>query len=117
LPESGSTFQWNRVSGGTATPISGATTTSYTVTSADLGSAIQFCVTPADGTGAGLQVCGPATPNAAYSAVASSVAISGNPFMSSTLTGSWTFSDNAHQSETSAAYQWYTVSGGTATPI
>ena len=117
LPESGSTFQWNRVSGGTATPISGATSTSYTVTSADLGSGLQFCVTPADSNGAGAQVCAPATPSAAYSAVASSVAISGNPFMSSTLTGSWTFSDNAHQSETSAAYQWYTVSGSTATPI
>jgi hypothetical protein len=117
LPESGSTFQWNRVSGGTATPISGATSTSYTVTSADLGSGLQFCVTPADSNGAGAQVCAPATPSAAYSAVASNVAISGNPYMGSTLTGSFTFSDGASKPETSVAYQWYTVSGGTATAI
>ena len=55
--------------------------------------------------------------SAAYSAVASNVTLSGNPYPSSTLTGSFTFSDRDNKSETSVAYQWYTVSGGTATPI
>jgi hypothetical protein len=118
LSESGSTYQWYTVSGGTATAISGATSTSYTVGSATLGDTIEFCVTPADANGKGVQVCSsPTSASAAYSAVASDVAIAGNPFVGSTLTGSYTFSDGAHLSETSAAYQWYTVSGSTLTAI
>ncbi len=57
LPQSGSTFQWYRLSGGTATAISGATSTTYTPTSADVGDPLQFCVTPSDANGAGAQVC------------------------------------------------------------
>ena len=118
LAQSGSTFQWNRLSGGTATAISGATSTTYTPTSADLGYHLQFCVTPSDANGAGVQVCSNPTPTtAAYSAVASNVTVSGNPYMGSTLTGSFTFSDGANKPQTSVAYQWYTVSGGTATAI
>ena len=62
LPESGSTYQWYRVSGGTATAISGATSTSYTVTSADVDDTLEFCVTPSDANGAGAQVCSSPTP-------------------------------------------------------
>ncbi len=118
LSESGSTYQWYRVSGGTPTAISGATGTTYTVSSADLGDTLEFCVTPADANGRGVQVCSsPTSTSAAYSAVASNVAISGNPYPGSTLTGSYTFSDGDHLSETSVAYQWYTVSGSTMTAI
>jgi hypothetical protein len=118
LSESGSTFQWKRVSGGTATAISGATGSTYTVTSADLGDTLELCVTPSDANGKGVEVCSsPTLTSAAYSAVASNVAVSGNPYMGSTLTGSYTFSDGDHLSQTSVAYQWYTVSGSTKTAI
>ena len=119
LSESGSTFQWYLcLPAGTPTAISGATGTTYTASSADLGDTLEFCVTPADANGPGVQVCSsPTSMSAAYSAVASNVAISGNPYPGSTLTGSYTFSDGDHLSETSVAYQWYTVSGSTLTPI
>ena len=88
------------------------------MTSADLGDTLEFCVTPSDANGPGAQVCSSATTmSAAYSAVASNVTLSGNPWVSSTLTGSFTFSDGDNLPLTSYAMQWYTVSGGTATAI
>ena len=38
-------YQWNRVSGGTSTPISGATSATYTLTTADVGATITVSVT------------------------------------------------------------------------
>lgn len=53
LTESGSTYQWYR----SGTAVSGATSTSYAVTSADVNASLTFCVTPSNGVKAGYQVC------------------------------------------------------------
>jgi hypothetical protein len=55
--ESGSTYQWNTVVNGVSTAISGATSATYTPTSAQINSDLEFCVTPADGFSSGVEVC------------------------------------------------------------
>ena len=55
--ESGSTFQWYRVTSGVSTAIAGATSETYAPTGADTNSALTFCVTPRDASRSGIQAC------------------------------------------------------------
>ncbi len=61
--EGNSILQWFRNTGGTPTPINGATANTYQVTEADLGATLTFQITPVDHYGlAGTTVISPATP-------------------------------------------------------
>jgi len=58
--ETGSTYQWQHADdaqGTNTTNISGATTQSYTLATADIGKYVMFCVTPTDGTDTGTETC------------------------------------------------------------
>ncbi|WP_404390373.1 cadherin domain-containing protein [Pseudoalteromonas phenolica] len=58
--EMGSSFQWYRAfdgAGQSVEAINGATAKQYTVTAADSGQYLQFCVEPSDGKDLGTQVC------------------------------------------------------------
>lgn len=48
---------------------------------------------------------------------ASDVAVSGAAYVSSTLTGSYTFDDATNVTESGSTYQWYRVAGGVSTAI
>ncbi len=111
LSESGSTYQWRR--GGSVIP--GATADSYVVAAADIGAALEFCVTPSDGTRSGTAACSATVTGRGPSAAA--VAVTGSPFVADTLTGSYTFSDSAGDPESGSTYQWFHDASGTLTAI
>jgi hypothetical protein len=48
---------------------------------------------------------------------ASNVAVSGTAYVTSTLTGNYTFNDTTKVTESGSTYQWYRVASGVSTPI
>ena len=103
-PQGTSTFRWLR--DGTAIP--GATGTTYTVATADVGHTLVFEVTPlaqsGATTGVATQSSGVVIQNAAP--VASNVSISGTPKVGSLLTGSYSYSDVDGDAEGVSQFQW-----------
>jgi hypothetical protein len=115
VSESGSTYQWYRLSSGTTSAISGATSLNYTNTAADAGNQVKLCVTPADAYSVGAEACSDWI-GITYACSASDVGISGDPLVGSTLTGTYTFNDVQSYPDAST-YQWYTVVSGVSTAI
>ncbi|MDO3411369.1 S-layer homology domain-containing protein [Saccharibacillus sp. CPCC 101409] len=117
--ESGSTYQWYRVDhnihniGDDKSPIVGATSKTYTLTSDDLNQQLIFKVTPKDSRGK----TGTATASSASAVVqaanhaptVSNVKITGNPEAGQTLTGSYAFADSDSDTEKGSTYEWYRV--------
>lgn len=118
--EGTSTYRWLR--GGAA--ISGATTTSYTVVLADIGSTLQFEVTPAAtaGTSPGSIVLSAAVNAVNDAPVASSVNITGDTAdvanVGDVLTGNYSYSDLESDAEGISTFRWLrdgsAISGATA---
>jgi hypothetical protein len=105
--QSGTTFRWLRG----ATPIGGATGTSYTLVGADEGNTIRFEVTPRAGSGVQNGVPTLSSPTgligAANSApVANNVAISGTEEVGQTLTGSYVYFDANGDTESGTTFRW-----------
>jgi hypothetical protein len=113
-----STFQWYRGN----TKISGATQKAYTLTSAELGEAIKFEVTPVSATGTPTTLTGVAVQSSATTPVVATsitslaapaaptvtnVLISGNAEVGQTLRGSYTFDDANGDKEGVSTFQWY----------
>ena len=116
-----STFRWLR----NGTAISGATSTTYTLTSADSGTAISFEVTPVAATGivTGTTVISAAVNVLNSAPVASNVSITdsngGSTVVGDTLTASYSYTDIDGDSEGSSLYRWLrdgvAISGATTT--
>ncbi len=116
-PESGSTYQWYRyddASGTNEQEITGATSITYTPVTADQGKYLKFEVTPAAATGnsPGAPVKsaahGPIEPNPGDEyPYADNVAISGDLWVTSTLTGTYDYYDAEGDPESGSTYQWY----------
>ncbi len=109
-------YAWKRCSGGTCSSISGATSSTYTLQSADVGDTLEAVVTASNSGGAGSAATSPATgtiepPVPVNSAVP---VISGTAQQGDTLTagtGTWSNSPSSY------AYAWKRCSGGTCTAI
>ncbi|MGA2506133.1 MAG: DUF2341 domain-containing protein [Chitinispirillaceae bacterium] len=121
--EGGTTFQWYRADDNTGTnkiAISGATSITYTLASADENKYIQFAVTPGATTGATpgttttSSFVGPIIP-AQTPPVASAVIISGTPKVGQTLTGSYTYYDAEGDAESGSTFQWYRATDSSGT--
>lgn len=109
--EGASAYQWFRGS----TAISAATSTSYTVVSADSGQTLRFQVTPVAASGVSPGVAASAIVNIQNSVpVASSVAILGTPSVGNTLTGAYVYSDADGDAEGVSTFQWYRGSAAIA---
>jgi FG-GAP repeat len=115
--------QWQRcdASGNNCTPIAGATSQTYTLTAADVGSTIRVQETASNAAGAGTPVSSAALGpviilKVPVNTAPPSLSVSGSAMQGQTLTaldGSWT------NSPTSFAHQWQRcdTSGNTCTPI
>jgi hypothetical protein len=107
--EGTSTFRWLR----DGAPIGGATAISYTVVTADVGTAISFEVTPvaAAGTTTGAAVSSASITTDNSAPVATNVSITdlngGSVVIGDTLSGNYTYSDIDGDSEGASLYQWY----------
>ncbi|MFA4818832.1 MAG: hypothetical protein WC621_03250 [Patescibacteria group bacterium] len=107
-PQGVSTFKWYRNN----IAISGATSLTYTLVAADLSTTIKFEVTPVAQTGAspGLPVqstsVGPVV-NPNQPPVVTSVTITGNTIVGSTLTGGYTYSDVDGDLQGVSTFKWY----------
>ena len=125
--EGTSIYQWylaTNSSGGSASPISGATSKTYIIRSIDSGYYLGFSVTPVAGSGT---TTGTKVTTGTYSGpvinqapVASNVSQSGSYSVGSTLTGSYLYSDTEGNAEGSSSYQWYRAgnsSGASASEI
>jgi hypothetical protein len=112
----GFTYAWERCASGTCSAISGATASTYALTSADVGDTIKVAVTASNAGGAGAPAVSSATtvvlPLAPVNTVAPS--ISGTAQQGSTLTasnGTWS------NGPTGFAYSWERCASGTCTAI
>ncbi len=122
-PEGTSTYQWYSADDGSGTnqaAISGATALTYTLQAAQDGKYVSFEVTPVALTGnsPGAAVMsayqGAVTDN--YPPVASNVGFDGCLLaVGSTLTGSYTYSDNESDPEGTSTYIWYRADDGSGT--
>ena len=110
--EGTSTFRW--LSDGS--PISGATASSYTVTTADLGKSLTFEVTPAAATGAtpGLAATSSGVTILNSAPLATAVLITGTPKVGQSLTGTYTYTDADTDAEGTSTFRW--LRDGTAIP-
>jgi len=115
--ESGTTFQW--YSGGTA--ISGATSKTYTITQSDIGNEIEVRITPKAETGSlvGLTVRAESNTTVKDAApVASSLYITGDLKVGSTVALKYTYTDAEGDPESGTTFQWYrdgtAISGATS---
>jgi len=111
-----STFRWLRA----GTPITGATDTSYTLETADVGPVITFEVTAGAATGTTPGNIDSAMITVANSApTASNVAISGTAQVGNTLSGNYLFNDVDGDLEGTSTFRWLRngapISGATAT--
>ncbi len=118
--ESGTTFQWYRAddnSGINLESISGATDSTYTVTSDDLGEFLRVDVTPNDGTDSGTLVSSSYTEVTAANQAPSAgeVTISGTPAIGETLTANYSYSDPDSDPEGTTTFQWYVAVDGSGT--
>ena len=120
-PQGSSTYRWLR----NGSPIGGATTTSYTLLTADEGALIRFEVTPVAAIGASpgtpalsAQVGPVAPPPINTGPTASNVAIAGTAQVGRVLTGSYTYNDAEGDAEGTSSYRWLRdgapISGATA---
>lgn len=120
------TFRWyrsNSPTGSSATVISGATGSSYTLSNGDFGKYIGFAVTPVavNGVSPGIEVkaatfVGLVTDDAP---VASNVTQSGTSKVGSTLTGNYTYSDANNDPQGTSIFKWYrsTSSNGSSATV
>jgi hypothetical protein len=120
-PESGTTFQWYRDDNGTdagSSAITGATSQSYAITTADRNKYLKFRVTPKAQTGT--------TPGDAVSSawvgpvsdnppVASAVSITGSMRVGSVLTGNYQYTDVDGDAEGISTLRWYSATSSTGT--
>lgn len=118
--EGTSTFRWLR----NGTAIQGSTAKTYTLVEADVGSTIQFAVTPVASTGTltGTEVKSAASnviqarPNSAP--MANNVTLTGIATVGQVLTGSYAYSDTDNDKEGSSTFRWLRngtiISGATA---
>ena len=119
--EGASLYQWYRSSspGGTPnSPIAGATSKIYMLTSSDVGQYINFEVTPvaSAGTTTGVAVKGTWTAQITNDPpTVSSVTINGTTKVGNILSGEYTYSDNEGDVEGSSAYKWYRATNASGT--
>lgn len=120
-PEGATSFQWYRDDDGTdagSSAITGATSQTYAITTADRNKYLKFRVTPKaqTGTSPGDAVnsawVGPVSDNPP---VASSVSISGTTRVSNTLTGNYQYTDVDGDPEGSSVLKWYSATSPTGT--
>ena len=121
--EGTSTFRWylsDNQDGSSAAVISGETSSTYTIQEGDLGKYIGFAVTPVANTGESpgyetiaLTFSGPVGTN--NPPVASNVSQSGDAEVGATLTGSYTYSDDENDTESSSLYTWYRADDASGT--
>ena len=121
-PESGTTFQWYRAddnSGTNAAQISGATDSTYSVVSGDVGKFLRVDVTPNDGTDAGTLVSSSYTevPVSNQPPSAGIVSITGTPGVGETLTADYSYSDPDSDPEGSTTFQWYVAADDAGTGL
>ncbi|WEK54740.1 MAG: S-layer homology domain-containing protein [Candidatus Cohnella colombiensis] len=110
-----STFKWYRAddaAGTNKTAIAGATGTSYTLTSHDLGKHVSFEVTPiankAPTTGSVIESSRTLAVIPAEAApAASNVTVTGTTLIGQTLTGSYAYSDVNGDAEGTSTFKWY----------
>jgi uncharacterized protein (TIGR02145 family) len=122
-----STFQWYRSTssnGSSATVISGATGSNYTLNNGDFGKYIGFAVTPVavKGVSPGIEVKAATFVGLVIddAPVASNVAQSGTAKVGSTLTGNYTYSDANNDPQGTSIFKWYrsaSSNGSSATLI
>lgn len=114
-PDNASIFIWKKAddtAGTNTADIASANAQNYTLTSAELGKFIQFCVTPSSLSGAspGTQKCsvwsGPVTIATNQAPIASSVNITGTTTQDQTLTGNYIYNDNEGDSEGTSIFRW-----------
>lgn len=118
--QSGTTFQWFRANdsdGNGATAISGATTSSYTLTTIENNKYVALRVTPKDNAGqTGINTLsiwfGPVA-NAAP--IATNVQISGIYTIGQTLSATFTYSDIENNAEGNSLFKWYKSSSSNGT--
>ncbi|MDG0814049.1 dockerin type I domain-containing protein [Cohnella rhizosphaerae] len=120
--EGATAFKWytaNDAAGTSKTAISGATTSTLALTSAQVGKYIIFEVTPvaAAGTATGTPVsytsAAAVLDNAAPTA--SAVSFSGTLKVGNTLTGAYTYADAEQDAEGATAFKWYTANDAAGT--
>lgn len=123
-PEGTSTFKWYRSNDGSGsgkTAIGSATSSTYTLQSADISKYISFEVTPVATAGtltgspveSALQGAIAALPNDAP--VASSVTFTGTLTEGQVLTGSYSYSDTESNPEGTSTFKWYRSDDGSGT--
>lgn len=122
--EGSSIFKWYRSDspdGSSATPISGANGSSYTLSNDDIGKYIGFSVTPEANTGLspGSEVkvnsfFGPVADNPP---MAQNVTQSGDAIVGATLTASYNYYDANNDVEGNSIYRWYRSDGSATTVI
>ena len=105
--ESGTTFRWLR----DGVAISGETSLTYVIVSADSGAVLTFEVTPNAATGSPSQGAvvtstGTSAVSGFSAPVSSSVSISGNAVEGATLTGTYTYSDAEGDLESGTTFRW-----------
>ena len=121
--EGTSTFRWylsDSSNGSSASVISGATSSTYTIQAGDLGKYIGFAVTPVATTGSSPgnesiapTFSGPVSYNSPP--VASSVSHSGDAEVGSALTGSYTYTDADNDTQGASLYTWYKADDASGT--
>ena len=121
-PQSGTTFQWYRAtsSGGAgAVAISGATSSSYTLTTTDVGYYMGVKVTPKASSGlspgTAVTVYSTSTVQANVVPVASGLSISGTLNNYGVLSVTYTYTDADGDSQSGTTFQWYRATSSTGT--
>ncbi|MCD1261193.1 hypothetical protein B5M42_020550 [Paenibacillus athensensis] len=121
-PEGTTTFQWytaNDNAGTGKTAISGATSSTFTLTSAEVGKYIIFEVTPVatQGTLNGTPATSTSSTAVAANAapLASNVSISGALMLNITLTGHYDYYDEEGEAQSGTTFQWYTADDANGT--
>jgi hypothetical protein len=117
-PEATSTFRWLR----NGVAIAGATASTYTLVTADLGATITFEVTPvssvAPTTGTAVVSSATASVGAPAAPTASAVGITGTAQVGETLTGHYTYADANNDPEATSTFRWLrngvAIAGATA---
>jgi len=121
--ELGTTYQWSRASssGGSYSPIGGATAITYVLTSTDIGQYIKFQVTPVSASGTGSASPSSATTQIQSSGVptASTVSVSGTVTEGQTLTGNYTYAQADSVAQGVSTFRWLesATSGGVYSAI
>ena len=126
--ESGTTFTWfrsdNSSGGGSKAVISDATSSTYVLSSSDVGKFISFAVTPQNAKATGTAVESTINSTAVIAAdstpTASSVSFSGTVQVGETLTGVYTYADAESDAQSGTTFRWLSsdnASGNIKNPI